>query len=216
MSPRNCDRILRRIWICQFLGTILSGEEGTRTFRSPMYRARCCNRCLRVSLRLQQGSTRKSDGIPANDDATAIVVNLTVPVLVLACCCCNRRVGGSWLTQWETRPPGKYPLMPAKLPHSRTSLCPVLSRHFHPPRIILLSLFAIFRYTFLFPLLLLPAALYTLRYTAPFAFSLLFSILFSISIRNGSACKYLESSFIIWIIRMYTLKGNKLILIKIQ
>jgi len=41
---------------------------------------------------------------------------------------------GSRSTQWETRPPGKYPLMLAKLPHPLwTRRCAVLSRHFHPP-----------------------------------------------------------------------------------
>lgn len=80
---------------------------------------------------------------------------------------CNR--SGSRLTQWETRPPGKYPLMPAKLPHSRTSLClsppsapfPVLSRHFHPPFLpfhLYRSLFpfTVFRSILLSPFLPLP------------------------------------------------------------
>lgn len=79
--------------------------------------------------------------------------------VVLACRCCNRREGGSWLTQWETRPPGKYPLMPAKLPHSRTSLWPRALAAFSSPCSFLRS----------HPLLFSPFAL--CFFDIPFSFS---------------------------------------------
>lgn len=117
---------------------------------------------------------------------------------------CNRREDGSWLTQWETRPPGKYPLMPAKLPHSRTSLCPCSRGIFIPLFLYLRPLLLPFHplksfYTFLFlcPLSVPSTALYTLCYTVPFAFSPIYLVFYlSPSIRNGSVYKYLESSLI--------------------
>lgn len=157
-------------------------------FSASQYRREvcCCNRCLGCRSTCRQSSTRRYRCKRRRHRHRR---KLDV---VLACrcrCAATRREGGSWLTQWETRPPGKYPLMPAKLPHSRTSLCPCSRGIFIPLTLPLPStscffflLFAIFQYTFLFlyPFSLLLAVFYTLCYTFLSLFFLFF--LFSISL----------------------------------
>lgn len=82
MSPRklvNCN-----FEICQY-AVILSRKISSALFL-PIISARSVllQPVSRASLCLQLGGTRKSDGIAANDDATAIVVNSTWFLLAVA------------------------------------------------------------------------------------------------------------------------------------
>lgn len=143
----------------------------------------------RVSLCLQPGGTRKSDGIAANDDATAIVVNSTWFLLAVAVAL---QPEGGWklvdavgdTATWE------IPLNARKaaslsyvslascsrgifIPLSLPSLSPPVV--FFPFALYYLS----YRYTFLFLCRpsSLPAVLYTLYYVS-FTFSSTFLVFY--------------------------------------